>query len=272
MASTSVTSAAVFIRTVISALAQRAFEAQLVMAARSSRWTAEDGSTIQKGLISNITPTAVVSGDAIVYTATTENSVSMSINRHFYAGVDIEDITKVQANLDLAKEYASKLSYSLKRQLDTDLTGLYSGLSKTAGTLNGGFDDNALRFAVRQLDDDDVTEEDRTFAFRPIVSQEMLGIDKYVDQSFLGELAKKGPLQTGLIGQRYGLAFFKTTQINTTGGQNNLVFQREAFSYAIQKPLIVEKMARTNLTTPVLASMLWGRVESRDVAAVLMRS
>lgn len=270
MATLSTTNSAVFIRTVLTALSQKDFEAMLVMGNRTTRLKAEDGGTIQIPRIAHITPTAITTG-AVTESNPTELSVSMSLDQHYGASVNIQDITKMQANMDLAKEYSHELAYGIKRQFDTGLANLYSGLSKIVGVLGQGFDDASFRYGIRLLDDDDVPDNDRSFVCRPVVYEQVRGIDKFVDASKLGT-SGNGPVVTGHVGQLYGIPAFKTTQINATGGANNLLFHREAFAYAIQKPLTVEKFARTQFSDPIGASMLWGLVEKRDLAAVVYRT
>jgi hypothetical protein len=56
----------------------------------------------------------------------------MNINRHFESSYLVEDRLKAQSQYNLMQEYSGKAGYAIGSKIDSDIAGLYSGLSQVS--------------------------------------------------------------------------------------------------------------------------------------------
>ncbi len=236
-----ITTGANFIPEIWSQDTQAATESALVAAKlvkRFDRDVVKKGDTIHVPIVSNLTAAAKVANTQVGLSAPTEDKVDISINKHYQISFLIEDILDAQSQYDLTEAYKEKTSYGLAKQVDTDILGLYTGITQNVGTAGSPPTDlNVLR-AIRYLDDADAPFEDRAFVMRPAVKAALLAIDRYVDSNFVGDM----PVKTGLFGQRYGLPFYSSTNVPVDGSGNgiNLIMHKEVYACAMQKDIKIE--------------------------------
>ena len=269
MATTGTTAAAKFIPEFWAHPAQRALENNLVMAKRVFRpaWSGgRKGNKINIPKVSNLTASSV-SGGTVTPTATTEGEIEITLDKHYYSAVEVEDIAAIQADYDLLQEYSGKISYALEKQIDTDLANLYSGLSQQVGTAGVSIIEDTMLNGIQLLDEADCAEEDRTALYAPASKRAMLKIENFINASKMG-LGKEGPLIKGLWGEIYGVPQFFSNNVQTSGGRHNLLFWKEAFALAMQAEPKMEYLDRIALTRVLVASTLYGVAEHRDAAGV----
>jgi N4-gp56 family major capsid protein len=223
--------------------------------------------------------------------AATETDVVVLIDKHYEYSRLIEDITEVQALASLRKFYTEDAGYALSKQVDTSMiqlgrgfnsgggTDAYSGaLSGADGTTAyvagantgvGALTDAAIRRTIQRLDDNDVPQEGRFLIVPPSARNTLMGIDRYTEQAFVGEVGNGNTIRNGEIGNLYGIPVFVSSNADTTSGSTPtriaLLGHRDA-------AVLVEQMGVRSQTqykqeylgTLYTADTLYGVKELRD--------
>ena len=198
----------------------------------------------------------------VVLSAATNTAVTVSINRHFEYSKLIEDIAEVQALASMRKFYTDDAGFALAKKVDGDLTKLFEVFSKTstAGVVGGtgaamyekavigsngttlytGNSSNAaditdagIRAMILQLDDADVPMDNRVMVIPPIVASDLLGINRFTEQQFIGS---GDAIKTGKIGQIYGVDIFVSSACPTATSTDRVgaMFHKDALCLAEQ--------------------------------------
>lgn len=290
-----ITTGAVFIPTIWSKEVQRATQSTLVLANLVKRFdddVQDGGDTVNIPIVSNITATAKAANTQVTLNAPTENKITMSINRHFESSYLVEDRLKVQAKYKILEEYSPKAGYAIGAKIDSDLAGLYSGLSQTVGNSTTKITDANLLRGIQYLDDADAPQTDRYFVIRPAGVSNLRLLDKFSRWDALGivpnpasgagglangsgVVRRIGP--NGLVGVVYNVEVYMSTNIVTESGTSdtvhNLLFQKEALALALQeKPRMQFQYKQEYLGTLATTDAIWGFVEFRDAFGVDFRS
>lgn len=173
--------------------------------------------------------------------AATETEVVVLIDKHYEYSRLIEDITAVQALASMRQFYTDDAGYALARQIDTDLlqlgrgfnggnqanaayAGAFSGADGTtaynagANTGVGALTDVAIRRTIQRLDDQDVPMDGRFLIIPPSSRNTLMGINRYTEQAFVGEVGGNNTIRNGEIGNVYGIPVFVTSNADTTTG------------------------------------------------------
>lgn len=173
----------------------------------------------------------------------THGNTALSIDRHFEYSVLIEDMAEVQALSSLRRFYTEDAGYALGTQVDLDLFNKAAALNGGNGTAgNTGWNkavvfdnagvlsdwdrtgtgnavslatggDAAIRAMVEKLDLADVPQDGRAIVLTPRQYTDMLGIQRYTEQAFIGD---GNAIKTGKVGQIYGIDVYVTNAMGTT--------------------------------------------------------
>lgn len=286
-----VTTAANFIPELWSPDCRVATESNLVMAKLVNRQfeglIQKYGDTVHVGDISNLSVTAKAEDTDVVFETITEGKFDLVINKHYYSAFKVEDIVKIQSIVDLRAKYAEKVGYALAKQVDSDLLGLYSGLSQEVGSAGVDITDANLRTAIQYLDDADAPAGERSLVIKPSQMNAMLALDRFTRADAVGYLAAMSPIVTGKLqggsfdptkvkgyfGQAYGVSIYVSTNVTTSGSSpvstHNLLFHKDAFALAMQQDIRTQAAYNIrSLATEVVADVLYGVGEFRDTFAV----
>jgi N4-gp56 family major capsid protein len=255
-----------------------AFQPNTVMAGIVSRPSAEDeamirqmGDTVHYVRITDLSANNKAAGTPVNKQSPTETKVSLLIDKHKESSFEIEDILSIQAKPDLRAAYAMSAGQALGKAVDSDLTGLWSGLSQTVGVgAQLGRDD--ILDAVEKLDDANAPSTDRFLVIHQSQKKELLKIDEFVRADIRGDGSRA--LATGEFGELYGLRVFVSSQIALSGGQHkNLAFHKSAFLLGIQSaPRSQADYQLSDLAWLYVTDTLYGVMELRDTAAVVLAS
>ena len=224
----------------------------------------------------------------------THNTVNLSIAKHYEYSVVIEDITEVQALSSLRRFYTDDAGYALATQVDTDLFALTEALQGgTAGgtgaalyekaviggdgttlfTGNSSNDsditDAGIRAMILKLDNADVPMDNRALVVPPIAANDMLGINRFTEQQFIGD---GNAIKTGKIGSIYGMDVFVSSNcpsIESDAARVGVMLHKDALA-------LVEQMGGRSQTQSkqeylgdlFTADTLYGVGELRDNAGV----
>jgi len=191
-----------------------------------------------------------------------------------YAAVGIEDIVKVQQQVDTQTEYQRKIGYALAKDIDTNLAALVSGFSQTQGTLGTLFTDDHVRRGVQYLDDADAPEDGRVLIMAPAEKNDKLALDRWSNALYRGGTAGQ-QVSRGQIGSEiYGLTPFVTTNTKAqAGGQSdNTVMHKEAVALVVQREPKFHMFYDIDLFAWKLASeVIFGSAEMRDAFGVWVK-
>jgi hypothetical protein len=173
----------------------------------------------------------------------THGNTALSIDKHYEYSVLIEDMAEVQALSSLRRFYTEDAGYALSTQVDLDLFNKAAALNGGNGTAgNSGWNkaqvftnagvlsdwdrsgtgnaislatggDAAIRGMVEKLDLADVPQDGRAIVLTPRQYTDMLGIQRYTEQAFIGD---GNAIKTGKVGQIYGIDVYVTNAMGTT--------------------------------------------------------
>tara|TARA_R110002167_G_scaffold312541_1_gene518206 strand:- start:2876 stop:3808 length:933 start_codon:yes stop_codon:yes gene_type:complete len=180
----------------------------------------------------------------VVLQGDTHGTVNLSIDKHYEYSVVIEDLVEVQALSSLRRFYTDDAGYALATQVDNDLFTLSEGLQ--GGTVGGtgtslwekaviGGDgstdfvggtsnasditDAGIRAMILRLDNADVPMSDRCLIVPPVAMNDMLGINRFTEQQFIGD---GNAIKTGKIGSIYGMDVFVSSNCPTVATTNSV--------------------------------------------------
>lgn len=289
-----ITSGDVFLPEVWSRETQRATEASLVLANLVKRFDSEltdGGDVLHVPKVSNLSAYAKAANTQVTLNAPVETEFTMNINRHYESSYLVEDRLKAQSKYNVLEEYSKKAGYAIAQRIDSDLAGLYSGLSQYVGNSTTDVTDANIVRAIQFLDDANSPQTDRYFVIKPAGLAHIRAIDKFSRYDALGiapSVVVNGGLANGngiikrigpngFVGVIYNLEVYMTTNLTEEAGTSdvvhNLVFQKEAFALGMQlKPRTQFQYKQEYLGTLATTDALWGFGEYRDAFAVDFRS
>jgi len=222
--------------------------------------------------------------------AATESEVQVLVNKHYEYSRLIEDITEAQALASLRKFYTGDAGYALAKQVDTDLIQLGRGAQGGNGTIaydkaviasdgttlyTGGNEaaitDAGIRKVIQTLDDADVPMDGRVLVLPPVARNVMMGLARFTEQAFVGEVGGGNTIRNGEIGNVYGVKVYVSTNCETATGDARIgmMFHKDAFVLAEQLGVRSQTQYKQEyLGTLFTSDMLYGVKELRDEAAV----
>ena len=238
--------------------------------------------------------TAKAANTQVTLQGDTHGTVQVSINKHYEYSVLMEDITEVQALQSLRRFYTDDAGYALATQVDTDLFTLAEGLQ--GGTVGGtgaslyekaviGGDgttlytgnstnatditDAGIRAMILKLDNADVPSDNRFMVIPPIAANDMLGINRFTEQQFIGN---GEAIKTGKIGSIYGMDVYVSSNcpsINSDAQRVGVMMHKDALCFAEQMGVRSQTQYKQEYLGDLFtADTLYGVAELRDDAGV----
>jgi hypothetical protein len=201
----------------------------------------DGGDTINIPFTAGVNARAKAASTNITYDSPEGAPVTLAIDKHYYVGVLLEDIAKVQSNYDLQAAFKERMAEALARQVDTDLMALYSGAGTSVA--GGAAVDDADMLAVNTaFDVAKVPMSGRRGMVGANTKADLLGINKYnaYDQTGIERLVAQGKVIGGtsaenLLGTIYGIDIYYSGNVATSTTGRNLFFHKKAISLAKQK-------------------------------------
>lgn len=227
----------------------------------------------------------------VTLNSTSSSLIPVLIDKHYEYSNLIEDITEVQSLSSLRRFYTDDAGYALGKQVDTSLiqlgrgfnggsgtaaySGAYSGADGTtayvagANTGLGALTDAAIRRTIQRLDDNDVPMDGRFLIIPPSARNTLMGLARYTEQAFVGEVGNGNTIRNGEIGNLYGIPVFVSSNADTTSGSTAC---RIALLGHKDSAVLVEQMGvrsqtqykQEYLATLYTADTLYGVKELRD--------
>jgi len=196
------------------------------------------GDTIHIPVPSRGSASAKAANTQVTLSAATNSVINISIDQHYEYSKLIEDIAEVQSLASMRKFYTDDAGYALSTQVDTKLGTLFEALQggtvggdnasswetayigSTGNTLYTGNSSNAaditdagIRALMLKLDNADVPMDNRSLIVPPVAANDLLGINRFTEQQFIGS---GDAIKTGKIGQIYGVDVYISTNVPTT--------------------------------------------------------
>jgi len=251
------------------------------------------GDTIYIPVPARGSASAKAANTQVTLSAATNTKVTVSIDKHYEYSKLIEDIAEVQALASMRKFYTDDAGYALAKQVDTDLFALSEGLQ--GGTVGGtgaaayenavigsngstaytGNSSNAaditdagIRRMLLTLDNADVPMDNRVMVVPPICANDMLGINRFTEQQFIGS---GDAIKTGKIGQIYGVDIFISSNCPTPAGTDRagVLMHKDALVLAEQVGVRSQTQYKQEYLGDLFTSdTIYGTAELRNDAGV----
>jgi N4-gp56 family major capsid protein len=192
-------------------------------------------------------------GSQVTLSAATNTKITILVDKHYEYSKLIEDIAEVQALASMRKFYTDDAGYALAKQVDNSIFGAAQTLQGGAATgdwYNGGvvngtwtkakffatgsttltdyteasstpiaIEDGGIRGMILALDNADVPMDNRALIIPPVAANDLLGINRFTEQQFIGS---GDAIKTGKIGSIYGVDVYISSNCPTTGDAVNL--------------------------------------------------
>ena len=227
---------------------------------------------------------------AVTIQADAETEIQVLVNKHYEYSRFIEDITETQALSSLRQFYTADAGYALARQVDTDLIQLgrnsqggdgtiaydkaviaSDGTTLYTGTNEAAITDAGIRKVIQTLDDADVPMDGRCLVLPPVARNVMMGLARFTEQAFVGDVGSNNTIRNGQIGNVYGVKVYVSTNCETATGDARIgmMFHKDAFVLAEQMGVRAQTQYKQDyLATLFTSDMLYGVKELRAEAAV----
>jgi N4-gp56 family major capsid protein len=224
--------------------------------------------------------------------ADTAGTLQININKHYEYSKLIEDIAEVQALASMRKFYTDDAGFALATQVDDDLFALMEAFqSGTVGgtgaaawekaviagngtTLYTGNATNAtditdagIRKMILSLDDANVPMDSRVLVLPPIASNDLLGLNRFTEQQFIGS---GDAIKTGKIGMVYGVDVYVTANCPTVGTDRvGGLFHKDAIVFAEQVGVRTQTQYKQEYLGDLFtADTIYGTAVLRDDAGI----
>lgn len=186
--------------------------------------------------------------------------VVLNIDKHYYVGVKIEDIAKVQSNYDLKSAFLERMSEALARQIDTDGLALY-GSAGTSVSGGAAIDDADILSVVTTFDLANTPMSQRRGIVGAYTKADLSGVNKYTAYDQTGKTGKAVDGSGGLVANVYDMDIYFSQNVPTSSTGRNLFFHKNAISMAQQQApkFEIQHMVRSLADeTAVSAIYGWG--------------
>jgi N4-gp56 family major capsid protein len=238
-------------------------------------------------------------GQEVTLIADTASVVNISIDKHYEYSKLIEDIAEVQSLASMRKFYTDDAGYALAKQVDDSLFALMEGFqggtvggtgaalweqavrggdgsTVFAGATSGGgatdITDAGIRAMILKLDNADVPMDNRVLIVPPIAANDMLAINRFTEQQFIGS---GDAIKTGKIGMIYGVDVFVSNNCPTvapssgTTARIGVLMHKDALVFAEQVGVRTQTQYKQEYLGDLFtADTIYGVGELRDDAGV----
>ena len=254
------------------------------------------GDTIHIPVPARGSASAKAANTQVTLSAATNSVVNVSIDKHYEYSKLIEDIAEVQSLASMRKFYTDDAGYALATQVDDDLFALGEGLQ--GGTVGGSnaaswekavigstgatdytgnssnaadITDAGIRKMILTLDDADVPMDNRAIILPPIAANDMLGINRFTEQQFIGS---GDAIKTGKIGMIYGVDVYISSNCPSASGNSGadrvgMMLHRDALVLAEQVGVRSQTQYKQEYLGDLFTSdTIYGVAELRNDAGV----
>lgn len=271
---TTTTTAANFIKELWSDEVLAVYKANTVMAplVQSMPFSGQKGDTVHVPKPSRGSRNTKAAGVAVTVNVETAGVFDLVIDQHFEYSRNIEDIAKIQAMDSMRSFYTDDAGYAHALGVDadlhaegvnfdapgvtaTDVTNTPAYTQSVISTVTSGdlvawddtttgnavaLTDAGIRRMIQYLDDNNVPARMRQLVIPPVEKNNLLGIARFTEQAFTGEVGSGNSIRNGLVGDIYGIPVYVSTNcssltsVDASPYRQALMFQKEAVVFAEQ--------------------------------------
>jgi N4-gp56 family major capsid protein len=221
----------------------------------------------------------------------TATEVIVNIDQHWEFSIMIEDIVSAQALASMRQFYTDDAGYALARKVDSlilelgrgvnggdgtaDYTGAYSGADGTTaytGTA-GALTDAAIRRSIQRLDDSDTPMDGRFLIVPPSTRNTLMGIARFTEQAFVGDVGNGNTIRSGEVGNVYGVPVFVSSNADAaTDGDRICLLGHKDFAVLVEQMGVrtQTQYKQEYLGDLFTADTLFGVKELRDGSAIAL--
>lgn len=233
----------------------------------------------------------------------TDAGLSILIDKHYEYSRLIEDAVSVQALESLRRFYTDDGGYAIAYEVDFQLALELLRADWTVGTVTArvvqddssitgtvyegdgttwdqststDISDAGIRSFIKILDDVNAPMAGRVMVVPTIVKQDLLGLSRFTEQAFVGEVGAGNSIRNGLIGDIYGMEVYVTTvlpQIDNSAGsaqvQSGVCFHRDAVVLVEQLGIRAQSQYKQEYLADLMTvDMIWGNKCVRPTSVV----
>lgn len=242
------------------------FEANRVLNAITNRnWEGEiqgSGDTVRIQTPVAI-PVAARAGN-VTYTTPTSITQSLVIDQDYEWAFLLEDLEKIQSNVDLTRIYTSEGGKSMAQRVDQDIAGLY--VDAAAGTIPVTLaSDNVYEKIVdagKVLDDGNVPSDGRVLFVSSAFKAALLKHANFIHATTAGD----NVLRNGMIGQIAGFDVFMSNNLTLATTRKCLFGHPSAITWAGQMAGTEALRDKDTWHDYIRSRLVWGRKVVRPTA------
>lgn len=214
---------------------------------------------------------------AVTLIANQEEKRQFVIDQHWEYSRLIEDVVDIQADDSLRRFYTDDAGYALAKRVDTEIhqvaaflnaagvgtntdptdlaASAYDGAvigsdgatawDATANTNAGNgaaLADAGIRRMIRELDDNDTPVSGRVFVIPPVEKESLLGIARFTEQAYTGEVANGNSIRNGMVGDLYGNKVYVSTNCETVTAADTTTDYRAGLYFQEESLLLIEQL------------------------------
>lgn len=205
------------------------------------------------------TVAAAAYSGSVSYTANTETEITATPTVA-YSAVQIQEDVLLTAFVDPVKGYGPALSEGLYQKPDIDGLALFAGFTSNDSTDGGDFTAATFHGLISKIlanGGDKVQLGQLDGWYHPLKWDAIMGIADFFSASVRGE--GNSSAKTGNLGMIFGVNMNFTGNVATSTTLRNLIVSKKSM-VLVRKNLPKLEMERTDLTTKVVASMMYAIV------------
>ena len=227
------------IPTIVAAQALGYLKANTVFAQLVARdWdndVAQYGDTVSIPFLGALSANDKAQDTAVTLQTPSDTEVSVVLNKHKEVSFIIEDVGRAFARPDVLSGYIEDGIKIVAEAIDSDIAGLYSGLSQTLDATTGLAEDD-FRNARMKLNAAKAPLSDRAFVLSEDGEYELLAIERFVNREYEGLSDGPAGLISAFAGRFMGFECFMNQNTVFSTDWKNIAFQKNAFVLA-SRPL-----------------------------------
>lgn len=276
-----------------------AYKTNLVMANLVTKinHVGKKGDTIHIPVPGRGSASAKAAGAVVTLVTDTATLKSISINKHFEYSRLIEDMAAVQSIDSFRGFYTNDAGYALATQVDNDLWALVEALQ--GGTVGGtgaalwekaviggngstlytgnasndtALTDAGIRKMIQTLDDANVPQTERVLVIPPVERNTLMGIARFTEQAFTGEMGPGNTIRNGMIGDVYGIQVYVSSNapsIDSAATRIGALLHKDALAFVEQMSIRSQtQYKQEHLSDLYTADTIYGVGELRDTSGV----
>lgn len=182
---------------------------------------------------------------AVTLIQNVEGQVPILLNKHYEYSRLIEDIASVQALSSQRSFYIESAGYGVSKAVDDSIHTTFGEFGKTTTAYDGaviGSDgstawnaatsgngtalaDAGIRKVIQTLDDNDVPQSERSLLIPPVERNNLMGLARFTEQAYVGEVGDGNTIRNGIIGRLYGVTVRVSSNCKTIESADSTNFR-----------------------------------------------